>query len=797
MWNWRWANTQYWKTAKVLCGHEIVNMNNEVSERVRKLIAAMSSGLVEREEHIKLMLLAALAGEHVLLIGPPGTAKSLLARRLRLAFRNATFFERLLTQFSIPEDLFGPYSLEDLDKGRYRRITEGYLADADVGFLDEIFKSNPSILNALLTILNERVFHNVPPIDENGDCSSNAPQPLPVPLKCLIGASNEVPEPGELDALVDRFLIRSEVGPVDDFQKLLKSGSEDETAIEKDLAFTAEELENIRNSAKRVIVPPQVDELLELLRYRMAELQLDVSDRRWLKIRKLLQVAAYTSGRDQVSPLDALLVPHCVWLPQQDQRKSEPTEPDKETTGKSGAGESSAQVRDDLTTWLQQRLWDPMPTQPGMLDRQITTWEKELQKIAELPLEKRDAKGIRNQFKAVKQLLETTSAAHRFLTDEADRFDTKKLRDIVEKTAPQSEGCIAHCEWAEHWLAPKTTGMALEQLEDAACLAEEWLERIEAIRETYDQLHNDTKAAIAVPEPGQASKKIAHTATAGTMPDPYDFGHSPEDAMSVAPKFQQDWVDYLSAHPAVKSTSREVVHTFQKNKHATPWTIDFKLIPPGEFINNKGESVVIEKPFLFGKYPITQKQWQLAAVGPNPWGSDHSGDSLPACSLSQTDAIAFCKRLNEIQGLESGYRPPTSDEWEYACRAGTATNYWYGDAFNSAKSIAFKYSTTIRREQFSGLRLLKVDDARNAPNPFGLCGMHGNVFERCISSDESGTACGGCLHTSVSMYPGRLYSSFRMQVSKEQSSFSEPLWSTGEGSDSDALGLRIVRAFEF
>ena len=136
--------------------------------------------MVERDVEVRLLLLAALCGEHILYLGPPGTAKSELGRRLSRLSRGI-FFERLLTRFSVPEELFGPLSMRALERDEYLRMTEGYLPSASVAFIDEIFKANSAILNTLLTILNERLF-------------DNGTQRNKVPLLCLVGASNEMPE---------------------------------------------------------------------------------------------------------------------------------------------------------------------------------------------------------------------------------------------------------------------------------------------------------------------------------------------------------------------------------------------------------------------------------------------------------------------------------------------------------------------------------------------------------------------------------------------------------------------------
>ncbi len=267
--------------------------------RLTVLIAALERGLVERSREVRLTLLAALAGEHTLLIGPPGTAKSELARRLHGAFAGAAYFERLLTRFSVPEELFGPLSIAALEQDRYERHTAGFLPEASIAFIDEVFKANSAILNALLTLLNEREF-------DNGAGRQRCP------LVSVIGATNEVPADEVAEAFFDRFLLRLPVTPVSEagFAALL----EREAAEVGDLPEALDEVDraDLAERAARVRLPGRVLALLAELRARLAGEGHYVSDRRWVKIAALLRVAAASEGREAVAVWDLGLLPWCV-----------------------------------------------------------------------------------------------------------------------------------------------------------------------------------------------------------------------------------------------------------------------------------------------------------------------------------------------------------------------------------------------------------------------------------------------------------------------------------------------------
>ena len=305
-------------------------------ERFKLLLREMNRGIYEKETEISLSLLAALAGESIILLGPPGVAKSMVARQLKNAFRDAHSFEYLMSRFSTPDEIFGPVSIQKLKTSdTYERAVDGYLPTADVVFLDEIWKAGPAIQNTLLTVINEKIFRN-------------GNREMHLPLKLLVAASNELPAKGEgLEALWDRFVIRIESRPIKmekNFRAMLlevKSSLEvkseerrvknstdlfedtiSDEQIGADVSISPAEYAEWSQAIDKIGVKEEVLDAISRIRKALRAVNVDeaaerrniyVSDRRWKNIVRLLRTSAFMQDREEVDICDLLPIYHCLW----------------------------------------------------------------------------------------------------------------------------------------------------------------------------------------------------------------------------------------------------------------------------------------------------------------------------------------------------------------------------------------------------------------------------------------------------------------------------------------------------
>jgi len=267
--------------------------------KFQSLQTEMEGHLFERHEELEGLILALLSRQHLLLVGPKGAAKSMMIRMLASAIEGATYFERLMTRFTLPDELFGPVSISALKKDRFSRLTRGYLPEANFAFLDEIWKANSSILNSLLALINERLFYN------DGEI-------LQCPLETLMGASAELPQEEALSALYDRFLLRYQVKYIAEDGHLLEMMT-DARALDLKTRLTLEEIHDAREAVTAVELDRPLLESVAKIRRRIGGEGLSLSDRRYKESLTIVRAKAWLQGRAYAVEDDLAVLSNILW----------------------------------------------------------------------------------------------------------------------------------------------------------------------------------------------------------------------------------------------------------------------------------------------------------------------------------------------------------------------------------------------------------------------------------------------------------------------------------------------------
>lgn len=279
------------------------------NQKFKTLEDKLNEEVLERNEEIHTAILALISKRHHFQVGPPGTAKSLLVSRLAAKIDGLPkhgYFHYLLTQFTVPGELYGPPNLQDMrDKGIYRLNTDGKLPKAYIAFLDEIFKGNSSILNANLTIMNERKFFNA---EDNPN----------IPLISMFAASNEMPQGDSLNALWDRLHFRHEIQPLQEassFIRMLKRPT-----FEEGTYISLEDIQRANQEADKITLTKNCYEAIRNLRADMDKEGLSATERRWMDCIPIIKAEAWLLGRE-VAEVDCMRpLMHVLWSELKDRK---------------------------------------------------------------------------------------------------------------------------------------------------------------------------------------------------------------------------------------------------------------------------------------------------------------------------------------------------------------------------------------------------------------------------------------------------------------------------------------------
>ena len=658
-----------------------------ITERIERIIKQVNQGLIDRDEVVKLAIIALVSGESLFLLGPPGTAKSMVSRKINRLLRisgdrGAECFTYLLNRYSTPDEIFGPISIQGLKEDRYERKTKGYLPTAHVAFLDEIWKASPAILNALLTALSEKVYRN-------GQHEET------LPLELCIAASNELPEAGEgLDAIWDRFLLRAWVGNLEtdeSFLQLILGNLEEEVPETGRESLLLEELEQWREEIKKVTFSEELKRLILRLKKRVllynrqideerdeectqiddedeapnqvAQEDLDtplyVSDRRWRKIANLIKTIAFLSGRMCATAQDLWIAPYCMW--------------------------NRPEQLPMLSSWVNDDLGGTGAMDPERSETLLATLRPVLT-------------SIEVELKATQQLTELQQGVLKTGLTKGIKEVEKVLRELQE------------CQQTDLSGSPLLLGEALKSLRSAF--------------ETQQQKLVTLKTEL---------KRLAESLHHGRTP-----------IQELIEQVTLSFAD-LEEHtlPAQELQSRKKVPKLAKK---VPKLAQLKggdrvhqVVDQVQFM----ERVIPDESggagFVMMETQVTQELYQ-AVMGNNP--SHFKGAQLPVEKVSWKDGIKFCNALSERLGLQpayrwtdysceliagaNGFRLPFEAEWEWAAKGGQAFFRYAGS--NNLGEVGWYHDNSGERTHPVG---------QKKPNGYGLYDMSGNVEEWCADDYDN------------------------------------------------------------
>lgn len=669
-----------------------------IPKRAEALVKHLSAGLFERSQVIRLSFAAMVAGESVFLLGPPGTAKSLIARRLSCALTlegdgELQTFQYLMGRFSTPEELFGPISVQGLKQDRFVRKTEGYLPTAHVAFLDELWKASPAILNTLLTALNERVFRN-------GTLEE------PMPLRALVAASNELPQLEDgLGALWDRFVLRLWVDNIEDesaFVQMLKLEGDiyaDPLAAKPELKLSLKELSEWQRALERLPISADATDVILSLKQGIksyneslseGELAIYVSDRRWRKVTRYLKACALLNGQRELGLEECSLLPLCLW--------------------------AHPQQLSPLYALCERALfvascgrWPARQALEAKLSRLSSLLQSPVNRVKlGQPLSERLKGALGETLVALRD--ERVTLEERFKASASRRIGSSAFADLRVQDV-SARGCLFGADLTERIVDIEA--------------------RLSSLKRRGPRALSELDSFNLLPRP--PTQSFSQALPAGF-----------KRTFTLSPKMMRSYGE---------GSARRIGARWRTLQNEG-LSFDMVYCPPGRFKMGEGEGTFTEdgslegyqyaaheveltRGFWLAETPVTQALY-LAVMGPHP--TSLRGPELPVDMITWYDAAAFCQRLSELLGLTSpyaahpertdvltevdlkvkGFRLPTEAEWVYAAQADQPHRY-----AGSHYLDGVGWSGPHHNGKLKPVKRLQ-------PNAWGLYDMSGNVQERCL-----------------------------------------------------------------